>query len=82
MQRVIASRGVEDSVAVNIAVANGLLSCAIKGNGVSAVYINGVCLHITFAYKGIAESKKSEENLLESYLQESSLFLYWASFVE
>ena len=34
MQRVIASRGVEDSVAVNIAVAKGLLWCAIKGNGV------------------------------------------------
>ena len=31
----------EDSVAVNIAVAKGLLWCAIKGNGVSAVYING-----------------------------------------
>ena len=56
MQRVIASRGVEDSVAVNIAVAKGLLWCAIKGNRVSAVYING----ITFAHKGIAERKKSE----------------------
>ena len=32
---------VEDSVAVNIAVAKGLLWCAIKGNRVSAVYING-----------------------------------------
>ena len=48
----------EDSVAVNIAVAR--LWCAIKGNGVSAVYINGACPHITFAHKGIAESKKSE----------------------
>ena len=26
----------------------------------SAVYINGACPHITFAHKGIAESKKSE----------------------
>ena len=44
MQRVIASRGVEDSVAINIAVAKGLLWCAIIGNRVSAVYINGrVC---------------------------------------
>ena len=40
VQRVIASQGVEDSVAVNIAVAEGLLSCAKKGNRVSAVYIN------------------------------------------
>ena len=31
----------EDSVAVNIAVAIELLWCAIKGNRVSAVYING-----------------------------------------
>ena len=31
MLRVIASQGVEDSVAVNIAVAKGLW-CAIKGN--------------------------------------------------
>ena len=32
-----------------------------KGNGVSAVYIyKWVCPHITFAHKGIAESKKSE----------------------
>ena len=31
----------EDSVAVNIAVAKELLWCAIKGNKVSAVYING-----------------------------------------
>ena len=31
----------EDSVAVSIAVAKGLLWCAIKGNRVSAVYING-----------------------------------------
>ena len=60
MQRIIASRGVEDSVAVNIAVAKGLLWCAIKGNGVSAVYINGACSLITFAHKGVAESKKSE----------------------
>ena len=57
---VIASRGVEDSVAVNIAIAKGLLWCAIKGNEVSAVYINGACPHFTFAHKGIAESKKSE----------------------
>ena len=40
----IANRGVEDNVAVNIAVAKGLFWCAIKGNRVSAVYINGrVC---------------------------------------
>ena len=39
--RVIASQGVEDSVAVNIALAKGLLWCAIKGNRVSAVYMNG-----------------------------------------
>ena len=32
----------EDSVAVNIALAKGLLWCAIKGNSVSAVYINGL----------------------------------------
>ena len=31
----------EDSVAVNITVAEGLLWCAIKGNRVSAVYIKG-----------------------------------------
>ena len=31
----------EDSVAVNKAVAKRLLWCAIKGNRVSAVYING-----------------------------------------
>ena len=52
MQRVIAGQGVEDrvagyfmedSVAVNITVAKWLW-CATKGNGVSAVYINGcVC---------------------------------------
>ena len=41
VQRVIGSRGVEDSVALNIALAKGLLWCAIKGNRVSAVYING-----------------------------------------
>ena len=34
VQRVIVSREVEDSVAVNIAVAKGLLWCAIKGNTV------------------------------------------------
>ena len=35
----------EDSVAVNITRAKVLLWCAIKGNGVSAVYINGrVCI--------------------------------------
>ena len=34
----------EDSVAVNIDLAKRLLWCAIKGNIVSAVYINGrVC---------------------------------------
>ena len=60
MQWVIASRGVQDSVAVNIAVAEGLLWCAIKRNGVSVVYTNWACPHITFAHKGIAESKKSE----------------------
>ena len=32
----IASRWVEDNVAVNMAVAKGLLWCAIKGNRVSA----------------------------------------------
>ena len=47
----------EDSVAVNVAVAKGLLWCAIKGNSVSAVYINGACPHITFAHKGIAERR-------------------------
>ena len=31
----------EDGVAVNIAVAKGLLWCTIKENGVSAVYIKG-----------------------------------------
>ena len=41
MRWVVASRGVEDSVVVSIAVAKGLLWCAIKGNRVSAVYING-----------------------------------------
>ena len=40
MQRVMASRGVENGVAVNIAVAKGLLRCAVKGNGVSTIYIN------------------------------------------
>ena len=45
VQRVIASRVVEDSVAVNITLAKGLLWCAIKENRVSAVYINGhVCI--------------------------------------
>ena len=40
MLRVVASRGVED----NVAIKKGLLWCAIKGNGISAVYINGrVC---------------------------------------
>ena len=44
MLRLIASRAVEDSVAVNIALAKRLLWCAIKGNRVSAVYIYGrVC---------------------------------------
>ena len=37
VQRVIAGRGMEDSVAVIIALAKGLLWCAIKGNRVSAV---------------------------------------------
>ena len=48
---------VEDSVAVNIAVAKGLLWCAIKGNGVSTIY-KWACPHITFAHKGIAERNK------------------------
>ena len=44
MEDCVASRAVEDSVAVNIALAKRLLWCAIKGNRVSAVYINGrVC---------------------------------------
>ena len=41
VQRVIAGRGMEDSVAVNKAVAKELLWCAIKGVRVSAVHING-----------------------------------------
>ena len=48
----------EDSVAVNIAVAKGLLVC-YKRKRVTAVYMNGRT-HITFAHKGIAERKKSE----------------------
>ena len=56
VKRVIASLVVEDSVAVNIAVAKGLLWWAIKGNKVSTVYINGACPHITFAHRGIDTS--------------------------
>ena len=65
---VIAGRGMEDnvavywmenSVAVNIAVAKGLLWCATKGNRVSAVFINGRVRTLPLP-KGIAERKKSE----------------------
>ena len=51
---VIASRAVEDSVAVNIALAKRLLWCAIKGNRISAVYINGRVCTLPLP-KGIAE---------------------------
>ena len=40
VRRVIAGRGMEDSVAVNIALAKGLLWCAIKGNRVSRRFTN------------------------------------------
>ena len=50
----------EDSVAVNVAVAKGLLWCVVKGNRVSSVYINGRVHTLPFAHKGIAERKKSE----------------------
>ena len=63
-ERVIGSRGMEDSVAVNIAVAKGLLWCAIKGNKVSAVYINW---HVHTLPLPIREYQK-ERNLKENFL--------------
>ena len=51
----------EDSVAVNIAAAKGLLWYAIKGNGSFHCIHKWACPHITFAHKGIAERK---ENLI------------------
>ena len=59
VQWVIAGPGMEGSVAVNAAVAKGLLWCAIKGNAVSAVH-KWASSHITFAHKGTAERKKRE----------------------
>ena len=49
----------EDSVAVNIAVAKGLLVCYKTKWSFCCVY-EWACSHITFAHKGIAERKKSE----------------------
>ena len=50
----------EDSVAVNIAVAKRLLWCAIKGNTSFCCIYKWACSHITFAHKRIAQGKKSE----------------------
>ena len=50
----------EDSVAVNIAVAKGMLWCAIKGNQCFHCIYKLACPHITFGHKGIAERKTSE----------------------
>ena len=49
----------EDSVAVNIAVAKGLLVCYKRKWSFCYIY-ELACSHITFADKGIAERKKSE----------------------
>ena len=49
----------EDSVAVNIAVAKGLLVCYKRKESFCCIY-EWACSHITFAHKGIAERKKSE----------------------
>ena len=65
----------EDSVAVNITVAKWLLWCAIKGNQVSAVYINGRVCTLPLPMR------EYQRESSEYYLQESYLFLYWASFV-
>ena len=48
----------EDSVAVNIAVAKGLLVCYKRKSSFCCIY-EWACLLITFA-QGIAERKKSE----------------------
>ena len=55
--------------------------CAIKGNGVSSVYINGRVRTLPLPIREQQKVRNLKENLLESYLQESSLFLYWASFI-
>ena len=65
----------------SVAIKKGLLWCAIKGNRVSAVYINRRVRALPLPIKEQQKVRNLKENLLESYLQESSLFLYWASFV-
>ena len=65
----------------SVAIKKGLLWCAIKGNRVSSVYINGRVCTLPLPIREQQKVRNLKENLLESYLQESSLFLYWASFV-
>ena len=49
----------EDSVAVNIAVAKGLFVCYKRKWSFCNIY-EWAFSHITFAHKGVAERKKSE----------------------
>ena len=65
----------------SVAIKKGLLWCAIKGNEVSSVYINGRVRTLPLPIREQQKVRNLKENLLESYMQESSLFLYWASFV-
>ena len=53
----------EDSVAVNIAVAKGLLVCYKRKWSFGCIY-EWACSHITFAHKGIAEERNLKENVL------------------
>ena len=48
-----------------------------KGNGVSTVYINGRVCTLPLPVRNSRKKVILIENLLESYLQESNLFLYW-----
>ena len=54
----------EDSVAVNIALAKRLLWCAIKGNRVSAVYINGRVCTLPLPVREYQKDRNLKENLL------------------
>ena len=48
-----------------------------KGNGVSAVYRNGRVSTVPLPMRNSRKKEILLKNLLESYLQESNLFLYW-----
>ena len=54
-----------------------MLMVCYKGNEVSAVYINGRVCTVPLPMRNSRKKEISLENLLESYLQESNLFLYW-----